>query len=286
MARCLTARTCCFLLSTKKWINSLSSMPQSCGHHGVAMCRDILYVIYGESRFSIGQIHVCSFDPKKNKWNPHDVGKGVWKNFSVTTYNEELYVIGGDSGFYQQVKVYNPALGTWKGRAPMNVGRAGHCAVVLQKNIYVMAGHDGKVCYKSVERYNPATNQWQKVPSLSNARRSAAGAVSNGKIIVVGGFSAMEPSKAVEASCEVFDPCTNEWSLVTSPVIPRAACGTVSIDDIIYLFGGQHEEHFMNTVESFDLKHNEWRDVATMPIDYQGSFHQASLVRLPKDFVS
>lgn len=279
--------TCCFVLSTKKWINSLARMPQACSHHGVAMCRGNLYVIDGKRCFN--EVSVCSFNPKKIEWyqTHHDIGRlGTWKNSSVTTYNEELYVIGGDSGFYQDVKVFNPALGTWKGRAPMNVGRAGHCAVVLQNYIYVMGGHNGEVCHKSVERYDPSTNRWQKIPNLSNARRSAAGAVSNGKIIVVGGFSAMEPSKAVEASCEVFDPNTNEWSLVTSPVIPRAACGIVSIDDIIYLFGGQHEEHFMKTVESFDLKRNEWRDVATMPIDRQCSFHQASFLRLPKHFVS
>lgn len=67
----------------------------------------------------------------------------------------------------------------------------------------------------------------------------------------------MKPSKVMEVTCEMFDPCTNEWSLVSSPAIPRAACGIVSIDDIIYLFGGQHEECCMETVESFDLKQNE-----------------------------
>lgn len=62
--------------------------------------------------------------------------------------------------------------------------------------------------------------------------------VLNGKIIVVGGFSVMKFLKVMEVFCEMFDLCINEWSLVLSFVILCVVCGIVSIDDIIYLFGG------------------------------------------------
>ena len=273
----------CFVLSSKNWI-SLPDMPQSCSNHCAGVCGGILFVIH--SIFS-SRTRVYSLNPKCcTSWNSTEFEIRVGRDCSVTAYNEQLYIVGGSSDDSKGVKVFNPALGTWKRMAPMNIGRAGHCAVLLQKHIYAIGGHNNESCQKSVERYNPVTNRWQTIRNISNARTFAAAAVSNGKIIVVGGFSAMKPSKVMEVSCEMFDPCTNEWSLVSSPAISRAACGIVSIDDIIYLFGGQHEECCMETVESFDLKQNEWRAVAFMPTEHQRSFHQALVLRLPKDIVS
>ena len=64
----------------------------------------------------------------------------------------------------------------------MNIWRAGHCAVLLQKHIYAIGGHNNESYQKSVERYNPVTNQWQTIRDISNASTFAAVAVSNGKV--------------------------------------------------------------------------------------------------------
>ena len=92
-------------------------------------------------------------------------------------------------------------------------------------------------------------------------------------------------SLTTEASCEMFNPSTNEWSLVSSPAFPRAACGIVSMDDIIYLFGGRNEEFFMTNIECFDIKRNEWRIVDFIPNCHQSSFLKASLLKVPKKFM-
>ena len=54
------------------------------------------------------------------------------------------------------------------------------------------------------------------------------------KIIVVGGFDNQLVARTVEPSCEIFDPVTNQWSLVSSPCFPRADCSAVSINNIVY----------------------------------------------------
>ena len=54
------------------------------------------------------------------------------------------------------------------------------------------------------------------------------------KIIVVGGFDNQLVARTVEPSCEIFDPVTNHWSLVSSPCFPRADCSAVSINNIVY----------------------------------------------------
>ena len=273
-------KTRCFVPATKKWLNSLPTMPNSRSNHDAAVCGGLLYVVGGTSFYS----SVCSFNPEQKKWNSTgDYRTG--QDCSVTTFNEVLYVIGGDLN-WNKTQIYKPTLDEWKEVAPMKTGRAGHCAVVLQEHIYVIAGHNSKACHNSVECYDPSTDQWKRIPSISKARRFAAAATSHGKIVVVGGYSDMSASLTTEASCEMYDPKTSEWSLVSSPAFPRAACGVVSLDNIIYLFGGRNRECFMPTVECFDVERNEWREVAVMPNSHPCSHLKASLLKLPKKFLS
>ena len=84
-----------------------------------------------------------------------------------------------------------------------------------------------------------------------------------------------------EFTCEVFDPCVNQWSLVASPAVPRAACAIASVDETVYLFGGENEERLLDDVEMLDVKSNEWHQIScTLPKPL--SYAQASLLKLPK----
>ena len=279
--------THCFLLSTKKWL-SLPTMPNSCNSLDAAVCGGFLHVVSWEGssgRYSSRKWYVQSFNPKQKKWNLSDEYAGInGKDFVVTSLNELLYVTGGEDSWCQ-TRVYNPVLADFKEVAPMKTGRAAHCAVVLQKHIYVIGGHNGTTCHNSVECYNPSTDQWKAIPSMSKARRFAAAATAHGKIVVVGGYSDIA-SLNTEVSCEMFNPSTNEWSLVASPAFPRAACGIVSMGDIIYLFGGRNEEYVLRTVMHFDVQSNEWREVAVMPNSYPCSHIRASLLKLPRKYIS
>ena len=136
-------------------------------------------------------------------------------NGTVTSFNEHLYVIGGERN-PRDVHRYNPIRNEWKKLASMETGRAGHCAVVLEDLIYVIAGFHGDVCHQSAESYNPSTNQWANIQNLATVRRFASAATTCGKILVVGGFRDMTFTN-IEPTCEVFDPCVNEWSRVASP---------------------------------------------------------------------
>lgn len=279
-------KTRCFVLSTKKWLNSLPAMPKSCSSLDAAVCGGLLCVVGFDVSVFSSEAYVQSFNPRKIKWNwVSEDGHKVGKDFSVTSLNELLYVTGGEDSWCRTL-VYNPVLAEWKQVAPMKTGRAAHCAVVLQKQIYVIAGHNGTICHNCVECYVPSTNQWKRIPSMSKARRFPAAATAHGKIVVVGGYSDLSASLNTEVSCEMFNPHTNAWSLIASPAFPRAACGIVSMDDIIYLFGGRNEEYFLKTVERFDIQRNEWREVAVMPNSHQCSHLKASLLTLPRKFIS
>ena len=268
-------RSYCFVPSTVTWV-SLPMMPCPRSHHGAAVCAGLLYVMGGDE-----SAPVCCFSPKQNTWSTLDITLDK-KDCSVTSFNEELYVIGGEDS-WRDVQIYNPTFDEWRQGASMETSRAGHNAVVLEEHIYVIAGHNGEDCQNSVECYNPLTDQWAEISSLSEVRRSAAAVAVGGKIIVVGGFGNMT-NTTIEPSCEIFDPSTNQWSLVPSLSIHRAASGIVSIGDTVYLFGGEDESSYKTEVHCFDIRTNKWDEISTIPADdLEGlSFLQASLLKLPK----
>ena len=199
--------TACFVPSTLKWL-SLPMMPYPRSHHGAAVCCGLLYVMGGANSAPL-----CCFNPKKSKWNTHSRTLNL-KDCSVTCFHEELYVIGGE-GCWQDVQIYNPILDKWRQGSSMETSRASYSAVVLQERIYVVAGHDGEVCKNSVECYNPFTNQWNKAPNISKVRRFFSASTVCEKIIIVGGFADMTDTN-IEHSCELFEPSTNQWSLMVS----------------------------------------------------------------------
>jgi len=272
----LKMETDCYVPPTKTWV-SLPMIPYYCTEGSAAVCGGILYIMGAEKEDSSS---MCCFNPKHNKWSSHDIALNIVDS-SVTCFNEELYVIGGRDS-WQDVQIYNPVLDEWRTAASMGTGRAGHSAVVLQEHIYVIAGDDGNVCHNSVECYNPLTDQWSRISNLSKARRYAAVATVCDKIVVAGGFCGMI-DETIEPSCEIFDPNTNQWNLVSSPGIPRAVCGAVSINNIVYLFGGESETDFVKAVECFDIKRNEWYEIEAMP--NSRSYFQASSLKLPKKFL-
>ena len=264
----------CFVPSGRSWL-SLTMMPYSPSYHGAAVCGGLLYVLGGKNS-------AASFNPKLSKWSSHNMTLDR-KDCSVTSFHEELYVIGGE-GSWRDVEIYSPIHDKWRQGASMETCHAAHSAVMLQKCIFVIAGHDGKVCQNSVERYNPLTDKWSKVSDVSKARRFASAATAAEKIVVVGGFGDMTVT-TIEPSCEIFEPSTNQWSLVSSPDRPRAAHCSVSIDDIVYLLGGESETTHEIAVECFDIKSFKWHTIGNMPRAMQASYIQASLLKLPKEFI-
>ena len=271
----------CFALSSKKWKKAICKLPDGGEYDYVsAVCGGLLYGMYDPSTI------VSCYNPQKNKWKSRETNVCCYEECTFTSFHEELFLIGGKANDHARSDVhkFNPVSNEWKQLASMEAGRYGHCAVCLEDVIYIIAGSDGQACLKSAESYDPSTNLWRKVPDLTNPRKSAAGVTVCGKIFVIGGFQNKENS-VLEPTCEIFDPCLNQWSLVSSPHVPRGACGIVCIDEAVYVFGGEDEDDVLSSVEYYNPKCNEWKQVNTPMPSYRTGV-QASLLRLPKRFLT
>ena len=86
--------TYCFVPSTMTWV-SLPMMPHPRSHHGAAVCGGLLYILGGKN-----SAQMYCFNPKQNKWSTHDTTCTLnLKECSVTSFNDELYVIGGEGSW-------------------------------------------------------------------------------------------------------------------------------------------------------------------------------------------
>lgn len=269
-----TSNAYCFLLSENRWL-LLPQMPRPRTRHGAAVCGGQLYVVGGNSSDPM-----FSFNPKQNKWICGEEELSVRLHCSVTTVNEELYVMGGEDQWHR-VDKYDPTLDEWKVIASMQIGRAAHCVVPIGNLIYVLGGYYD-VCYKCVECFNTSTKQWTLKPSMFNSRRFAGATTSGGKIFIVGGYGDMT-WETIQTSCEVFDPALNQWSLASSPVVPRAAFGIVSFDDNVYVFGGEDTDSKLDSVECYYTQTDKWEQISTLPEKL--SCVQAAVLLLPKKYI-
>lgn len=272
-----TSDTFGFILSSKKWLN-LPMMPCPRTRHAAAVCGGQLFVVGGNS-----DAPLCYFNRGLNKWFASDKSLQSIPHSSLVTHNEELYMIGGEIENVARVKCskYNYKVNKWKELSPMKHPRAAHCAVVLEELIYVVAGSDDNACLKSVECYTPSNDEWSQIADMNNARKfaAAAAATTGKKIIVVGGYCDMDCANIV-ASCEIFDKSLNQWSLVSAPIVPRAACGIVSVDNYVYVFGGENVYDDIDSVECYAIQEDAWSTVDTMPrklICLQASLLQLSV---------
>ena len=67
----------------------------------------------------------------------------------------------------------------------------------------------------------------------------------------------------VEFCCDRFDPHKNEWHMVASMNKRRCGVGVAVLDDLLYAVGGHDGSSYLNSVERYDPKTNQWSsDVA------------------------
>ena len=270
-----------FLPATKQWVE-LPKMTVGRSRHAAAVCNGHLFVVGGQECAALSY-----YNPFHNKWcTKKDKMIPVRMGATLTTHKEEMYMIGGkkDSGIIlHSVSKYSFQLNRWTDLSPMQFPRAAHCAVGLDGLIYIIAGQDNSVCLKCMECYDPSNDEWSQAPAMTNERKFAAAAATSGdKIIVVGGYADMECENLVE-SCEIFIKSTNEWNIVAGPIVPRAACGIVSIKDFVYLFGGEDGETEIGSVECYSFQGGTWHLIGNMPKPL--TCLQASLLQLPMEYL-
>ncbi|XP_068684085.1 kelch-like protein 3 [Montipora foliosa] len=152
--------------------------------------------------------------------------------------------------------------------------RYGACLVSDKRRLYLVGGSSLPLLQTSqtVERFDPILATWEEVAAMNEARCEAFGAAMNGKIYIAGGIKKIGGHYTVLKSCELYDPSTNEWQVISNLKVCRQAANMVCVQEALYVVGGfkgiQKSSRELS-VEVFQLGACEWKSKSTIPTNFE-----------------
>uniref|UniRef100_A0A3B3DUN8 Kelch-like family member 29 n=1 Tax=Oryzias melastigma TaxID=30732 RepID=A0A3B3DUN8_ORYME len=145
---------------------------------------------------------------------------------------------GTESGvMVADVWCYMSLLDNWNLVSRMTVARCRHNSLVYDGKLYTIGGLGVSGNLDHVERYDTITNTWETVSPLPKPVHSAAATVCGGKIYVFGGVNEAGRSAGVLQS---YEPQSNSWSFIESPMIDNKYAPAVSLNGFIFILGGAY----------------------------------------------
>ena len=267
----------CYLPAENKWHKLMSTTLEHKGH-SLIQYRDRVYV-FSSQKVEENQSHVVEYyTPSTNSWGTIqtkfdydswekftgvfvlDDNRGLW---ILTTYQNNDYI-------YE----YNPNKNIWLG-SYRKLWRSRACYVSDGHCIFTIGGtsSENETVTTEVYKFFPAHKtesgggELEEVAPLNEARYDAFGAAMNGKIYVAGGKQELHVGNSDLASCEVYDPSTDEWQVMPSLNVPRYSASMVCFKGALYVVGGMKSvsECGELLVEMFDSGVNKWHKKSAIP---------------------
>ncbi|XP_012728669.2 kelch-like protein 23 [Fundulus heteroclitus] len=220
-----------------------------------------MYVIGGYYWHPLCEVHI--WDPVSNTWvQGKDMPDPGRESYSVCLLGANIYVTGGyrtnTVEALDTVSIYNCDYDEWTEGCPMINARYYHCSVALHGCVYTIGGYRGGAPEQETEYYDPLKKRWFPVAKMIQGVGNATACVMGEKIYVTGGHYGYRGSCTYE-KVQVFRPDVNEWSIATISPHPEYGLCSVSLNNKLYLVGGQ-----TTVADCYDTESDEWRPVSVM----------------------
>lgn len=95
---------------------------------------------------------------------------------------------------------------------------------------------------------------------MNFARSDASAAELDGRVYVCGGFNGTEPMETTE----MYDPVTNEWTMITPMLSKRSGLGMVNFKQNLYVIGGFDGVNRLRSGEKYDSLKKSWTSIPEM----------------------
>lgn len=182
------------------------------------------------------------FDPAGEGWRRAGVLPSPLAGAALVVYEDRLYLIGGWDGAAMHdtiwqlpvAKLGSATAADWTGVTRMHTAAAFMGATLVDGEIVVVGGHDGKRELADAAAYAIRFNIWRRLPPMQTPRSGLAVIYDGIAVLALGGGW----TRTI-AGHERFDPLTNQWSLLASPVRGEwRHFGAVFNEGSVYLIGG------------------------------------------------
>ena len=291
---CGGSKALCYLPVENKW-HELMNTTLEHKDHCIIQYRDRVYV-FSPQKVGDNQSHVVEYYmPSTNSWGtiqtkfkyPDEKFTGLF----VLDDNKGWWILTNNN-FDSYIYEYNPDKNIWV-TSFRRLRRLGACFVTDGHCIFIIGGvlsGSKAIGTTEVKKIIPADEsednkvEFKEVAPMNEARHDAFGAAMNGKIYVAGGKQKDENSlsERVLASCEVYDPSTDEWQVMPSLNVPRYSASMVCFKGALYAVGGLkstgRSRYGELSVEMFDSGVNEWYKKSSIPVP-TGDENQVKLKR-------
>ncbi len=244
---------------------------------------DKIYVFGGADYQKDGVIDTVEvYDPETNTWTTAAPLPIPIDHTSAVAYDGKLYLVGGfleNKVSTDKLFIYDPIENKWTMGSPLPSPRGALTAEVINGTIYAIGGvNKDHQPVNTNEAYDVKANAWTTREPIPGPKHHIASAVVDGKLYVLGGrlFGNGEPSEINESLTNFddnwrYDPEKNTWIQLESMPIKRSGFTATSLNDRIYVFGGQGTEGSYNYVERYDPITNKWNSEPSMPTERSGS---------------
>uniref|UniRef100_A0A9J7ZWG5 Kelch-like family member 23 n=1 Tax=Cyprinus carpio carpio TaxID=630221 RepID=A0A9J7ZWG5_CYPCA len=232
---------------------------------GFSQCRKKLtcnlYVIGGYYWHPLCEVHM--WDPVSNTWvQGKDMPDFERESYSVALQGPDIYVTGGyrtqTVDALDTVWIYNTDSDEWTEGCPMITARYYHCSVALRGCIYAIGGYTAGAPTQETEFYDPLKRRWFPVADMIQGVGNATACVVNDRVYVTGGHYGYRGTCTYE-KIQTYCPDINEWSITTICPHPEYGLCSVSLNNKLYLVGGQ-----TTITDCYDPERDEWRQMCAM----------------------
>lgn len=206
----------------------LAPAPIGMDHQMVVAHGGLLYVL------KYAAIHV--YNPATDAWSTRAEGGQRREDGTAVVIGDHIYALGGAQN--RPMQRYHVADRAWEDLAMLPAHRGHVNAVVLDGEIWMLAGRDATQAYRTVHIYNPGTDSWRAGPPMDSIRSGHGAEAVAGRIVVAGGEIPGTPRWRVALTTEMYDPASGGWTFLPDTPEPIHGVASVSWRGRMYLLGG------------------------------------------------
>ena len=174
------------------------------------------------------------YDLTNNSWSTAQLSQGR-AALTATTVGNKVYFAGGNNAdsALKTVDIFDGQSGTWSVSA-MSIARSYHGAILIQNKIYWAGGYQGlgRLCNVEIKDVN---TQISLFANLFQSNSNLGVFQKNNQIAFFPGRAAYNQNYNY---FDVYDISSNVWQIALLPLNIRSAASVISVNNIIYVFGG------------------------------------------------
>ena len=208
----------------------------------------------------------------RTRWQELDQMPFQRSRFASILYNNEVYLIGGESeaGITNRVDIFNPTTQTWRSGKNKLTSVKNVSGAIINDRIYIPGGEtQGGDYIDKLEVYDLISNTWEEKARLPIQISSYSIAIYDGNLYIFGGRN----HTGILDSVFLYDPMIDQWLILPSMGFSAENSSAVEFHGSIFVIGGSTQHEYTRKVQSikpvdYQTMEYAWKNETELPSQY------------------